>query len=145
MKRMIELESGENQLISVVVKKPASNSDAAKSFLFGSVLSFLAPSSAGSVMENFILTLSDRYFYLESVYFLPLTGEAEVNGLTKIPLKDVNKFDILEETHPEENKKIYKIILETKKKNYYLVDENKKDKNFSPEMKKIYNLLLESN
>lgn len=145
MKRMIELEPGENQLISIVVKKHASNSDAAKSFLFGSVLSFLAPSSAGSVMENFILTLSDRYFYLESVYFLPLTGEAEVNGLTKIPLKDVNKFDILEETLPEENKKIYKIILETKKKNYYLVDENKKDKDFSPEMKKIYDLLLESN
>ncbi|MGL6185892.1 MAG: hypothetical protein ACRC1T_10985 [Clostridium chrysemydis] len=145
MKRMIELEPGENQLISIVVKNPASNSDAAKSFLFGSVLSFLAPSSAGSVMENFILTLSDRYFHLESVYFLPLTGEAEVNGLTKIPLKDVNKFDILEETLPEENKKIYKIILETKKKNYYLVDENKKDKDFSPEMKKIYDLLLESN
>ncbi|WP_042273252.1 hypothetical protein [Faecalimicrobium dakarense] len=82
--------NNENILCSINCYKAVKNSEVAISF----IANLFAGGVAGSVTNDFRLTLTDRNLYIETIGYCAWGGLPEVISVEKIPRGDVKSFKV---------------------------------------------------
>ena len=133
MSRELELEDNEIVRASMKCYRKVSNTELVLNFLTNMFVASQSLVAAGEIVNEYIVTLTDKNLYLEGIYHVPLGGLSEVNNLSKIPLKNLEDF-IVEEKGKEE----LVTILVSKGKNLKLIRKNNGWTNDAMKIKELY-------
>lgn len=119
----------ETVLCAINCYKQVKSSSAAASF----ISNLLAGGIAGSVPNNFRLTLTEENLYIETMGYCAWGGEAEVRYSDKISRSDIKSFDVKNIDSHE----VVELVTNQNKTMVFIRDNEKVD-NLALEMSKVF-------
>lgn len=119
----IKLESNEQIISRISCYRKITNIEVVNSFLLNFFVCTTTTPVVGQIVDDYILTLTNKNIYLESIYYSPWEGIYSVMNTSKIPLKKLVSFDLYRDKKDEyiiiksnENKELRLIIKDGKSK-----------------------------
>ncbi|MBO3445522.1 hypothetical protein [Clostridium sp. CCUG 7971] len=119
----IKLENNEQIISRISCCRKITNIEVVNSFLLNFFISTTTTPMVGQIVDDYILTLTNKNIYLESIYYSPWEGIYSVMNISKIPLKKVVSFDLYKDKKDEyviiksnENKELKLMIKDDKSK-----------------------------
>ena len=92
---MAKISESENILCSLKTHKEIKNSLVASNV----ISNLLSGGIAGRVVNDSVLTLTQRHLYIALTSYSPWGGAAETNNEYIIPIKDIESFNVAEENN----------------------------------------------
>ena len=92
---MAKIPESENILCSLKTHKEIKNSLVAANV----ISNLLSGSIAGRIVNDFVLTLTQKHLYIAATSYSPWGGAAETNNEDIIPIKDIESFNVAEENN----------------------------------------------
>lgn len=130
----IKLENNEQIISRISCYRKTTNIEVVNSFLFNLFVCTTTTPAVGQIVDNYILTLTNKNIYLEGIYYSPWEGIYSVMNTLKIPLKKVLSFDLYKDKKDE-----YIIIKSNENKELKLIIKDEKSKEKAKEIKLYIN------
>lgn len=117
-----ELENNEKVISRINCYRKVTNIEVVNSFLLNFFVSTTTAPIVGQIVDDYVLTLTNKNIYIESIYYSPWEGIYSVMSTSKIPFSKVVSIDMYKDKKDE-----YIIIKSNENKELRLIFKDKKD------------------